>query len=208
MCCLIFCSTHLYADDSQLYLQFSRDSLDEAREKINIDLDNISKLSESMCLSINPSKTVVMLFGRKVMTEACKDLIRISVNGAVLPLTSECRNLGLIMDSDLRFDSHINLLLKRAFVNIKLIYGCKEFLDIRQRKMLCEALVLSHLNYCDTVYGPCLTKQNVARVQKIQNWCVRIVFNLRRTDRTSCRRQQLGWLNMAACAESVLHDFE
>lgn len=69
--------------------------------------------------------------------------------------------------------------------------------------MLCETLVLSPLNFCDTVYGPCLDSYDTKRVQKLQNSCLRLIFGIRRRDRVSHKLKEIGWLNMYN--QRVLH---
>ncbi|KAL3267869.1 hypothetical protein HHI36_007010 [Cryptolaemus montrouzieri] len=129
--CLSYCHSYLYADDIQLYYSFPRESFDEALIKVNLDLERLSGVSVNMCLKLNLNKTVAMLFERKQMREQCKHSVHILLGDTEIPLSNESRNLGLIIDTDLRFISQVNLLCKGTFPNIKLIYGCKEFLDIR-----------------------------------------------------------------------------
>ena len=66
-----------------------------------------------------------------------------------------------------------------------------------QKKSLCESLVLSHFNYCDCLF-PSLTKSLVDKIQKVQNACVRFIYNLRKYDRDhiSPFLKKLGWMNM------------
>lgn len=120
-----------------------------------------------------------MLFGPKASRNRCADQVKVNLHNEILSLTKVAKNLGLYVDDELRFDKHVNLITKRAFSNIKLIYSNREILNFKSKATLCEALVLSHLNFCDVVYGPCLTKLNCQRLQKIQNLCVRLVFNLK-----------------------------
>ena len=62
---------------------------------------------------------------------------------------------------------------------------------------MCESIVLSQFNYCDTVYS----NMDVAlekKVQKIQNICLRFIFNYRMKDRCDydILLKKLNWLNM------------
>ena len=60
-------------------------------------------------------------------------------------------------------------------------------------KGITEALVLSIVRYCVSVYGAC-TETQLHRVQKIVNFCARVVSGKRRRDHVSGTVTQLGWL--------------
>ena len=65
------------------------------------------------------------------------------------------------------------------------------------KKTLCDSLVLSHFNFCDTVYGPCLLEHDSRRIQLIQNCCVRLIGGIRKYDRgVSAKMRDIGWLSM------------
>ena len=65
---------------------------------------------------------------------------------------------------------------------------------LKIKTILCESLVLSHLNYCDVVYGPCLTKHDCQRLQRVQNSCTRLICGLRRRQAVSHKIAELNWL--------------
>lgn len=62
--------------------------------------------------------------------------------------------------------------------------------------MLCEQLVLSQVNYCDTIYGPCLRHSEARRIQRLQNSCLRLIYGIRKYDRISHTLKLNNWLNM------------
>jgi hypothetical protein len=64
------------------------------------------------------------------------------------------------------------------------------------KKQLCESLVLSHFNYCDYVYGPCLDISDKLRVQRIQNACCRYICGVRKFEHITPHLRGLQWLNM------------
>ncbi|XP_071056451.1 uncharacterized protein [Onthophagus taurus] len=105
------------------------------------------------------------------------------------------RDLGLILDSDLRFEEHVGKCIRIAFANLKKLYGSGSVLDQANRIMLCDALVLSHFNYGSVVYGPCLSATVAAMIQRVQNACVRFVCGLRRRDHVSSKLGEIEWLN-------------
>lgn len=106
------------------------------------------------------------------------------------------KSLGLILDAQLRFKSHVNYMLRKAYITLKTIYPHRQYLDQNIKKELCDSLVLSHFNHCDNVYGPCLDSQDTRRIQKVQNSCIRLIYGIRRRNRVSHKLKDLSWLNM------------
>lgn len=191
-----FCNSHFYADDTQLYMSFAPAEVLDACERINIDLENLAAISNKYCLSINPAKSKVILFGPQKSRNSVTGLVNISVSNQAIPLVQSARSLGVEIDSSLRFDEHVNHMIRKAVCSLKLLYSSRQLLSKRNKILLCESLVLSHLNYADVVYGPCLTALNCQRLQRIQNSCIRLIFGLRKYDHVSDRFTALRWLNM------------
>ena len=59
-------------------------------------------------------------------------------------------------------------------------------------------MVLSQFAYADVVFMN-MTKCLQYKIQKIQNWCIRFIFNIKLSDRDSITelRKKLGWLSMS-----------
>lgn len=195
--CLKYCLSHFYADDSQVYYSFSAEEVDNACLKINEDLTNFVDSARGHCLVINATKSNVILFGPKVHRSVVKNSVKICIDDNQLEVVDQAKSLGVILDSDLRFESYVNKLIQRCYAAIKLIYGNRHYLPQKTRAMLCESLVLSVLNYSDVLYGPNLTALYRKKIQKIQNSCLRLIFGIRRYERISYKLRDLGWLNMA-----------
>lgn len=78
----------------------------------------------------------------------------ILINNEPIKFYKNFKNLGLALDEDLRFTQHVNKIIQRGYINLKLIFQHRHFLSREIKSMLCESLVLSQVNYCDTIYGP------------------------------------------------------
>lgn len=191
------CKTHFYADDTQVYFSFNKTSAQEAKDIINSDLESLLEISNKFCLSINPLKSKIILFGNKNSRENIKNILKINIGNNELEFVSVARNLGLYLDADIKFTQHVNMLMKRAYSNMKLIYGCNSWLEKETKIMLCDSLILSHFNYGDVIYNSCLSKHDNLRIQKVQNACVRIIYGIKRHESVSLKLKELGWLNMA-----------
>ena len=81
-------------------------------------------------------------------------------NGTVVPKVNEQKHLGLILDSKLSFERHINEKIIKAKQGIGIINYLSQFLPLKTLAQMCKALVLSHLAYCHTIdHVPALTSQ-------------------------------------------------
>lgn len=191
-----YSTVHQYADDTQLYYSFSPSNCFLACTQISDDLETISRIAASHQLILNASKTVVMLFGGQRKSVAEDPNFKIQLNGKKLELANFCKNLGVTIDSELRFNKHVELLVQKAVGKLKLLYLHKDILDPNIRLRLCETLILSQLSYADVLYWPALTRENKYSLQKIQNSCVRFVKGLRKFDHVSGAMRELDWFNL------------
>lgn len=190
------CKVQAYADDTQLYFDFDFNEYIQATEIINRDLEVIKKVSSDHNLLLNSAKSRVLIFSNKNHANFLDQNLNIQLDGLMLQKVKCYRNLGLLIDSELRFREHIKQLHRRSFTTLKLIFANRHILNTRLRKQLCESLVLSHYNYCDHIYGFSIDVLDKYRVQKVQNACCRLIFGLRKYDHVSHTHRVLNWLTM------------
>lgn len=190
------CKIQSYADDTQLYYDFDFRDYTRAGEMVNRDLNIIKQLSSDHSLVLNPTKSQIMIFANKNHETFLRESLNISVGDFVLPKVQSCRNLGLILDCELRFREHVKQLHKKSFLSLKLLYSNRHILNFRLRKLLCQSLVLSKYNYCDFIYGFAIDVVDRQRIQKVQNSCSRFIFGLRKFDHISHTLVDLNWLSM------------
>lgn len=191
------CKIHFYADDTQLYLSFSPHDIYEASAGINKDIEALVAKSRGHSLNINASKTSVLVFGPQNVRSAVSNQLQITVEGQQISPVESARNLGLTLDTDLRFKLHINNKIAAAYASLKLIYINRYYLSKKVKTILCEALVLSKFNFGDVIFSPCLDSENIRRIQVIQNSCLRLIFGIRRRQHISSKLNDIGWLNMS-----------
>ena len=101
---------HCYADDIQIYVALS--PIDY--RPIDLLYECIEQVKDWMCqngLQLNEDKTKIIVFGAKT-EQLKKHLHSLSLK-------------GVIMDSDLHFDSHIKLVTKCAYYHLKTITRLK-----------------------------------------------------------------------------------
>lgn len=176
--CIVNCKYHIYADDVQVYISFKPEDASSAVQKLNDDLTRISTWSHRNSLLLNPLKTKFMIFGTKHRLHNLILPLDVSLMGKPIERVYEARNLGLIMDDNLSFEKHIISAVKTCFYKLKILYNIRQYLGEEVRIQLVESLVLSRLNYLDTVVGPRLLSRTQRLIQRVQNACARFCFKI------------------------------
>nr|CAH7737089.1 unnamed protein product [Callosobruchus chinensis] len=189
------CCCHQYADDTQIYYSFKKNQMADAQDIMNNELSVLQRYSKMNGLKLNTNKCAVIYFGSNKLHAAAS--LTISVNDEVLPVKTEVKNLGLLLDSKLRFRAQVSKVQQAAFRSLRNLYRSRHSLSAELKTNLCESLVLSHCNYCNVVYMPSLDVTCKYKIQKIQNACIRYIFGLRLRDHVSHKLRDLKWLNMS-----------
>ena len=188
---------HLYADDLQCYITSSSSNINETIASANRDLSSIANWSIHHGLQINPTKSQAIIIGsRQNLSHIDKSAISaLSINGSTIPFSNTVKNLGIILNSTLTWENHINSVCKRAYASLHPLHRLKHFLPRTVKERLTQTLVLSHLDYCDVVYDDCNSTLS-HKLQRIQNSCIRFIFNLKRHDHVSHCIRELSWLKL------------
>lgn len=76
------------------------------------------------------------------------------------------------------------------------LYNLKNYIGKEAKLKLSDSLVLSRLNYCDSVYSPCITAENTHKLQKVQNSCIRFALNVPYREHISPYLGAIGWMDM------------
>lgn len=187
---------HSYADDCQIYLSFCPENVELSINQINEDLRNIYDWSIRNALNLNPEKTNVLLVGTDGQTNKVDLQNRLFLNNVSLPIKDYCKSLGVTIDRNLSFKCHVDNLIKAAYIRLKSLYKFKYILSTQVKLKITESLILSMFDYCDVVYGPCLSAHDTHRIQVLQNTCMRFSTNLNRRDHVTPSYFENGWLKM------------
>ena len=186
---------HMFADDNQLYNSLSPNSLDSqlaAKASIEHCINALSKWLHINQLKLNESKTELVLIGKKThISKMTYDAI--TIGGEEIRATPCAKNLGVYIDQELSMRHQINSVVKSCNVQLRILWSIRKFLDIESAKTLAISLVMSKLDYCNSLYFG-LPKTLINELQRVQNSAARFVLNMRKYDHISAALKHLHWL--------------
>ncbi|KAK3517370.1 hypothetical protein QTP70_004692 [Hemibagrus guttatus] len=186
-------SYHCYADDTQLIFSFpSSDTTTSAR--ISACLADISSWMTAHQLKLNPSKTELLIIPGD--PSPAQDLA-ISLSNSMISPAASARNLGVTMDNQLSFSSHVTNVTRSCRFLLYNIRRIRPFLSTQATQVLVQSLVISRLDYCNSLLAG-LPLNAIRPLQMIQNAAARLVFNLPKFSHTTPLLRSLHWLPVAA----------
>ncbi|KAK3560392.1 hypothetical protein QTP86_008484 [Hemibagrus guttatus] len=186
-------SYHCYADDTQLIFSFPpSDTMASAR--ISACLADISSWMTAHQLKLNPSKTELLIIPGD--PSPAQDLA-ISLRNSIISPTASARNLGVTMDNQLSFSSHVTNVTRSCRFLLYNIRRIRPFLSTQATQVHVQSLVISRLDYCNSLLAG-LPLNAIRPLQMIQNAAARLVFNLPKFSHTTPLLRSLHWLPVAA----------
>ena len=172
-------SRHSYADDIQLYCRLSSNNPEECMSSVaemNTCIDRVRTWLLKNKLMINDAKTEVQMFGNKRAMASLKDLqVNITVGESSIAPSTSCRNLGIILDPQLKMDKQVTAATKAAYYHLHRIRRIRPFLTRAACEKAIFANVTSRLDYGNALLLGC-TDTTKRRLQLVQNHAARVLM--------------------------------
>ncbi len=117
----------------------------------------------------------------------------LTLNGCSVDSLSSVRNLGVLFDSHLSFDSHVSSICKTAFFHLKNIYKLRPMLSMSNAEMLIHEFMTSMLDYCNTLLGGCSARL-INKLQMVKKAAARVLTRTMKDDHICPVLSTLHWL--------------
>ena len=182
-----------YADDTQILVSGKKSKIQSVVSQMEQVLASLDIWFRTNGLKVNAEKTQLMLLGSHQNLRNISD-ITVKFRDHGLQTVSETKNLGMIFDETLSWDSHVSAVTSRCFGTLSGLSHLKGHLPPTVISALINALVFPQIRYCISVYGNG-TQKNFSRLQKIINYAAKVIFGRKKFDNVSDLLERLGWLS-------------
>ena len=139
----------IFADDTNVFI--TGKSVQEISEQMNLELKNILNWLNSNRLSLNVAKTHFILFKSKNRNDDMTPSIHI--DGNKIDAVKKTKFIGVILDSNVRWDHHINFIKNKIAKGIGIICKARKLLELNTLITLYYSMIYPYLIYCIEVWG-------------------------------------------------------
>lgn len=159
-----------FADDTSLVC--CDESIKSLNRKVNRDLALLVHWLRANKISLNTSKTEIVLFRttRKIITKH----LNFRLSGQKLNLSSKTKYLGIILDEHLSWDPQIHDLTAKLSRSVGFLSKLRHFVDYKTLISVYFALFDSHINYCLQAIGY-ITQASFDKLEVLQNKALRLI---------------------------------
>ena len=160
----------IFADDTKLY------GAANSSDILQNDIKSLQRWSARWQLYFNVDKCKVLHIGIRN-----PQMDYSMTNGNITFNIAKCeseKDLGVIFDSKLTFDNHIETIIKKANKMIGIIKRTFSYLNRASFIQLYKALVRPHLEYGNIIWFPHLKRQS-STIEKVQRRATRLLFEPR-----------------------------
>ena len=116
-----------------------------------------------------------------------------NINGTCVKFSPSVRNLGFTLDRTLLLQQHVMNVCRVAYLELRHINSIRNLLSVDAVKTLVCSLVLSHLDYCNSLLVG-LPLYLIKRLQGVQNTTARSILRTPRSEHISPLLQKFHWL--------------
>ncbi len=199
-------SAHGYADDHQVYLAFSPNTLSSQQNaiaKMEECLRDIKSWMLKYELKMNDSKTEFLIIGSHQQLEKIEfDSIR--VGHCVVKAVDSVRDLGAYLDKNMSMDTHIATKCCAAFMQLYNLRRIRKYLTRQATETLVHSFIFSHIDYCNALLHE-VPDYQIAKLQRIQNMAAKLIFRQPKFSHVSPLLTELHWLPVKYRINFKLH---
>ena len=142
----------MFADDTNLF--YSHKNIKSLFDMMNKELKHISEWFRANKLSLNASKMRYTFFHKlQIADDIPLQLPPLWINNILIKREYSLKFLGVILDENLSWKSHIKLLENKIAKNVGILYKAKFILNQKCLKSIYYAFIPSYINYANIAWG-------------------------------------------------------
>lgn len=167
----------LFADDTNIFC--SGENLQQTLETITTGINKLKVWFDKNKLSLNLSKTKIMLFGRHI---DCN--VELIIDNTKIEMVEEIKFLGVILDNKVCWKTHVAYVRAKLAKCSAILWKTKHILECKSLQTLYYSLFLPYLLYCVEVWGNNY-KTTLQPICKIQKRAIRTIYKTGYRDHTN-----------------------
>lgn len=182
-----------YADDTQLYLSMSAEEATDGLLRLSACTSVVKTWYLHNDLLLNDDKSDVIILGTGHQLKAVNDITSVPVADVHLPVATQFKSLGVVIDSRLTFAQHASSVVKSCHYHLRALKHIRQLLSQRSAETLACSLISSRLDYCNSLlYGA--PQSTLDQLQRVQNATARVVTQSHPRSHAKPILKSLHWL--------------
>ena len=153
----------LFADDTNIF--FSHKNPAQLIQILNDEIKKLSEWFKSNKLSLNLTKTKFIVF--KLRQKVCHHSFQVSIDSNYIEQVKETVFLGVILDEEFSWKSHISHIAGKISKAIGIIFKASFYLHQKSLLTLYYSIVYPYIEYCNVVWAS-MYKHNLRRINLLQ----------------------------------------
>ena len=162
----------IFADDTNISVNAT--TVGQISVKLNTEIKKIHAWLTANKLTLNTTKTEFMIIGSKHNLTKVQSDPTITIGNNNIKRVYQTKSLGVIIDDKLNWEENILSICKKTSKGIGMLRFCKSFVSQDTLKMIYNALILPHFDYCSLVWSNC-SETLKSNLQKPQNRAARVI---------------------------------
>ena len=187
--CFKHCSSDLYADDTTVHTKDN--NINNIERNVICDLKNAIEWSIPNKMQLHYGKTTCMLAGTKQKLNMSRKL-NIQVDYISIQNVSKQKLLGIYINENLSWSSHIDYLCSHITTKISLLRRLSEYVPVEILKKFYQGYILPFFDYGSVTWGSA-SASNIERLTKLQKCAARIILRTDFHTRSERMFKELGW---------------
>lgn len=175
----------LYADDTLLCSNVSINP-----NSLQTNVDALLHWANDWGMQFNSKKCVHIQIGQN------KPDITLVLGNDSIPQSDSLRYLGVLIDSHLKWNSHISRMVAKANRSLGMLKRCLREAPVKTKLLALKTMVIPILEYASQVWSPHQINQKV-KIDKVQRDGIRWVFRLRKSDSLTDRMHENGMISLS-----------
>ena len=164
----------LFADDTRVCREINEES---DIEKLQDDLNKIYKWQDLNNMKFNSGKSEVIKYGKN--NQLRNDFTYLTPNADnCIDETETVKDLGIMLDNDMKFTSHINKVVSTVNMKVGWIFRNFNSRDMKILKTLWKSLIQPHIDYCSPLWFSPVNTNTLRNIENLQRRFMRRITGL------------------------------